>query len=249
MGWIAIDRKIKDHWLWDADRYDKAHAWLDLLLLANYTDKKMLYKGEVITCKRGDVNLSMSELAKRWRWSRKAVKHFLRVLENDKMVTTRVSTTRTVITLVNYEKYQLENVEGSNQGINEGNNKGSNEGNTTKQINKENKETNKYISSFVDFWKAYPRKQDKGQAYKCYLARLNDGYTPDQLLNACKNYAAECVKNKTDQRYIKHGATFLSVNEPFLDYLREDEGTNYDEIDRYIESDEFRNPTDDLPFM
>jgi len=81
------------------------------------------------------------------------------------------------------------------------------------------KVNNKYSSSFNEFWDNYPRKQDKGQAYKCYQARLNDGYTEEQLLTACINYAAECEHDKREKKYIKVGATFLSVNEPFVDYL------------------------------
>lgn len=91
-------------------------------------------------------------------------------------------------------------------------------------IGKVSIDKDKYICAFNEFWKNYPRKKDKARAYKCYCARLNDGYTEDQLLVACINYAAECEHNKTEERYIKHGATFLSVNEPFLDYLKGETG-------------------------
>ena len=132
-------------------------------------------------------------------------------------------------------------------------------GYTEDRIGKDSKGKDKYICAFDEFWKNYPRKKDKARAYKCYCARLNDGYTEDQLLTACINYAAECDHNKTEERYIKHGATFLSVNEPFLDYLkgesddvagrtRDDEEQRNAEIDRYLESDEFKNDND-LPFM
>lgn len=83
-----------------------ARAWIDLLLLANYEDKKIPYKGEVIVCKRGDVNLSISALAKRWGWSRDKVRRFLNLLEADGMVTTKTTTNRTTITLVNYGFFQ-----------------------------------------------------------------------------------------------------------------------------------------------
>ena len=117
-----------------------------------------------------------------------------------------------------------------------------------------------YICAFDEFWKAYPRRKDKARAYKCYLARLNDGYTEEQLLTACKNYAAECKRNKTEERYIKHGATFLSVNEPFLDYLKgegndrgiEQDSDGYEEREKeyleYFKSDEFKSGGQ-LPFM
>ena len=235
-GWISLDRQIQEHWIWQ-DRFSKGQAWIDLLLLANHEDSKQLYKGELVTCKRGDVNRSIKWLSERWGWSRKAVKHFLDLLERDGMVATEVTTNRTTITLVNWEKYQgtkpKRNTKGSNEGnnigSNGGNNEGSNKGSTYNNVNNDNNENNivnnninnKYPSSFNEFWECYPRKQDKGQAYKQYQARLNDGYSEEQLLIACKKYAAECENENREKRYIKHGATFLSINEPFVDYLKE----------------------------
>ena len=104
-------------------------------------------------------------------------------------------------------------------------------------IGKNSIDKSKYMCAFDEFWRNYPRKKEKAKAYKQYLARLNDGYTEDQLLAACINYAAECDHNKTEQRYIKLGATFLSVNEPFLDYLK---GESNDPLGRTSRTDEER---------
>lgn len=108
MGFILIDRKLSEHWLWNTEKFDKAHAWLDLILLANYVDKKKFYKGEIITCKRGDVNLSVKELASRWGWNWRTAKNFLNALANDGMITAEYTTKRTTITLINYDKYQFD---------------------------------------------------------------------------------------------------------------------------------------------
>lgn len=80
--------------------------------------------------------------------------------------------------------------------------------------------SNIYTNCFEDFWKAYPRKKEKSKAYKCYQARLKDGFSEDELLNAAKNYAEECEREHREERYIKLGATFLSSNTPFVDYLK-----------------------------
>lgn len=80
----------------------------------------------------------------------------------------------------------------------------------------------KYSKAFEELWSAYPRKREKANAYKCYKARLSDGFSEDELLTAVKRYADECSRNKTEQKYIKHGSTFLSANTPFLDYLSVD---------------------------
>ena len=78
---------------------------------------------------------------------------------------------------------------------------------------------NTYSCAFEAFWSAYPRKKEKANAYKCYKARLADGFSEDELMTAVKRYADECKARHTETRYIKLGATFLSSNTPFADYI------------------------------
>lgn len=84
---------------------------------------------------------------------------------------------------------------------------------------KSNKAIGNYSTDFEEFWAVYPRKADKAQAYKKYKARLEDGFSHEQLLEAAKNYANQCKRDRTEDRYIKHGKTFLGESTPFLDYL------------------------------
>lgn len=81
------------------------------------------------------------------------------------------------------------------------------------------KSKNPYTEGFEAFWKQYPRKKDKGNAYKKYRARLNDGFSEEELLEAAMNYRKECESEKREDKYIKHATTFLSETTPFLDYL------------------------------
>ena len=90
--------------------------------------------------------------------------------------------------------------------------------NNNKKKTKQKKSGN-YSTEFECFWEVYPRKSDKGEAYKKYLTRLKDGWSPEQLLTAAKKYRAQIVTNRTDQRYIKLCKTFLSDTTPFTDYL------------------------------
>ena len=78
---------------------------------------------------------------------------------------------------------------------------------------------NTYSCAFEALWAAYPRKKEKANAYKCYKARLADGFSEDELMTAVKRYADECKARRTEARYIKLGATFLSSSTPFQDYL------------------------------
>ena len=80
---------------------------------------------------------------------------------------------------------------------------------------------NIYSVHFESFWQHYPRKKEKQKAFKAYQARRKDGFSDDQLLEACINYADECRNTDREERYIKLGATFLSATNPFTDYFNE----------------------------
>ncbi len=77
----------------------------------------------------------------------------------------------------------------------------------------------KYSTGFEAFWEVYPRKIDKGNAYKKYEVRRKDGYSDEELLVAARRYAEECRAKHTEPEYIKHPKTFLSDATPFVDYL------------------------------
>lgn len=75
-------------------------------------------------------------------------------------------------------------------------------------------------SSFEHVWKLYPRHDEKKRALECYTARLNAGWTEEELLQATEAYAKECEERQTEKRYIKQAKTFFGINEPFVDYLK-----------------------------
>ena len=94
-------------------------------------------------------------------------------------------------------------------------------------IGKDN--NNIYSLLFEETYKVYPRKEGKKKAYGCYLARLKEGYTEEELLTAAKKYAEFCIKDKRETKYIKLASTFFGVNNFFVDYLKgdsENEGNN-----------------------
>ena len=65
---------------------------------------------------------------------------------------------------------------------------------------KSKKAIGNYSTDFEEFWRVYPRKADKAQAYKKYKARLEDGFSHEQLLEAAKNYADQCRRDRTEEK-------------------------------------------------
>ena len=103
-GWIKIHRKIIDHWIWaDSKRFK---WWLDILLLTNHSDKKVMIGGNLVLLKRGSFHTSELKLSERWNVSRNTVRNYLNALEKDNMINTKKTKNGTTIKVHNYEVYQ-----------------------------------------------------------------------------------------------------------------------------------------------
>lgn len=105
-GWISIHKQIRDHWVWEDPRY--LRAWMDMLMMANYSEIKKPYKDDIVTIKRGEFPSSYRALGLRWGWSKNTVIKFINRLKADTMVDTHTEFGFTVVKIVNYDKYQSE---------------------------------------------------------------------------------------------------------------------------------------------
>ena len=94
---------------------------------------------------------------------------------------------------------------------------------TGKKMSQKEKQEAKHGKDFEEFWSIYPKKVDKGEAFKKYKARRNDGYSAEEILEAAKAYKSQCEKNHTDKQYIKHAKTFLGPSLPFVEYIPKDQ--------------------------
>lgn len=106
-GWIKISREIVNHWLWqDAERLK---WWLDLLFLAAWERKRQLVGKQLVILQKGQFIASLSFLCKRWGRSRTMVEPYLNLLIEEGMIDKEVSRNISIITILNYEKYQAYN--------------------------------------------------------------------------------------------------------------------------------------------
>jgi hypothetical protein len=107
-GWIKLHRKLTENPLWANERFSKGQAWIDLLLLANHKDSKIIIGNQLIICKRGQCALSVNSYQARWGWSRQQIRGFFTLLESLSMIERNPTNKTTIITICNYESYQGE---------------------------------------------------------------------------------------------------------------------------------------------
>lgn len=149
-GWFKLHRKLFTHYLWEENRkLSKFEAWIDLLQLVSYTkNNSQMISGIKCDWGRGQYPVSILFLSKRWGWTEKPVRNFLKLLEKDRMIRLDRSSKWTMLTICNYDSYQ-------NQGQSEGKSKGNHEA-----VIKEVKEKKEVYSDILESWVEY-RKQLK----------------------------------------------------------------------------------------
>jgi hypothetical protein len=107
IGWIKIHRSLTEHWIYNEKRkFSKLEAWIDLLITANYEDKKVLIKGKLYEVKRGESVLSLDSWSKRWNWDKSSVRRFFDLLQKDSMIELISDNITTHITICKYDSYQ-----------------------------------------------------------------------------------------------------------------------------------------------
>ena len=103
-GWIKLDRAMLDHWVWqDADTLK---MWLEMLMRANFEDKKRLFNGRLIDIKRGQLIFGRKVYAERLGINENKIRKILKLLEKDGMIHQQTTNKYTVISITSYDLYQ-----------------------------------------------------------------------------------------------------------------------------------------------
>lgn len=68
----------------------------------------MKTRGGMVTIKPGQMWFSYNNIANRWGWSKNKVRRFFAALEKEEMVTVHGTTNGTLLTLVNYDNFNIQ---------------------------------------------------------------------------------------------------------------------------------------------
>ena len=103
-GWIKLDRSMLNHWVWqDAETLK---LWLEMLMRANFEDKKRLFNGQLVDIKRGQLIFGRKVYAERLGMKENKVRTIIKLLEKDGMIRQQTTNKYTVISITSYDCYQ-----------------------------------------------------------------------------------------------------------------------------------------------
>lgn len=111
-NFLPISRKLFKHGFWLEQRtYSRFEAWLDMLAQARYLDAEVqqLIGSAIMRWGRGELIASLRFVSERWGWSRSKADRFMRLLEDEGMITRRAPNGNgyVVITICNYDTYNV----------------------------------------------------------------------------------------------------------------------------------------------
>ena len=242
-GWVKIHRSIQDHWIWENPV--KLKWWLDLIMMANHQENKILINGELVIVSSGERHTSEDKLATRWGVSRNTVRKFLTLLEKDGMISMKKSRqTGTTYKVLNYNVYQGFSEEKKHQTAQriehqtaqQKDNDLNNELHINKNEKNEKNEKKKDIveqeldpipyREIIDYLNQKAGKNFKHSAAgnkKVIKARWNEGYRVDEFKRVIDVKAAEWLNDENMNQYLQPSTLF---GNKFDQYLNQRKGNS-----------------------
>lgn len=109
-GFYLLHRGWMDHPVFGREEFTQRTAWVWLIENVAWKDTQHRIGGKLVPVRRGQIAITVRELAERWRWSKSRVDRFLKLLRDAGMIRaesgTEAARSKLIITLCNYEKYQ-----------------------------------------------------------------------------------------------------------------------------------------------
>ena len=213
-GYILLHRSLLENWVWEKGRvFSRAEAWIDLIFLVNFAEGTHRIDNEVLLVPPGSRYTTIKELCERWKWSNTKVTNFLRLLQDDKMIVINHDKKKTLLTLVNWEKYQTKSDKKASEKRRENVEE-------TSLNNKGNKEkiNNIYTPEFELWYSGYPRKQAREDSAKNFAKRRKE-HGLEFILQCSENYLAYLKTLPPDkQEYTYASNNFFGQKAYYLEY-------------------------------
>lgn len=103
-GYICVPRELRSHWIWQQDK--KLRMWLDLVMLASWDNIDVAIGNTIIKVSRGQYITSIRSISRIWGCCNQTASDFLKLLEQTNMIKREITPKMSIITIIDYEKYQ-----------------------------------------------------------------------------------------------------------------------------------------------
>ncbi len=139
-GWIKLHRKTLDNPIITKDS-DYLAVWIYLLLNTTHKEYDVLFKGERITLKKGQLLTGRKSISEKLKIDENKVQRILKTLENEHQIEQQSSNKNRLITIVSWDKYQQDEQQDEQQ-VNNNRTTSEQQVNTNKNVKNINNDKN-----------------------------------------------------------------------------------------------------------
>ena len=196
-GSIKLFRKIINTSIYQDS--EMVHLFIHLLLCATETPIIVKTTNESFTLSEGQLVTTHTRLSNQTGINRSKIQRFLKILQEENMISINSGQTATIITILKYNTYQSQEEE-------------------EVEYTPEKSDTKTKIV-FESLWSQYPRKDGKKEAQRHYSASVKTEADIFNIHKALENYLLYTQKKYPDGdlTYVKKGATWFNNWEDWLD--------------------------------
>jgi hypothetical protein len=234
-GWVLIHRRLLGHRAFRNDGEAMVFAWM--ILRAAWQPTRVNYKGRLIPLKRGQLAASQRDMARALDRDKSWILRTTKRFENEAMIETSIEAGVSVITICNYDTFQIDPTYGEAVGEAVGE-ADLNQSRTTEQIRQIKQRNTKYdqfdfapdgdengselggqySAPFETWWREYPNKTGKGKAASMYEAAFKKlggasrgtARVHARLLHALLAQKKLWKRKGVEGKFIPHAATWLN---------------------------------------
>lgn len=219
-GYVKLWRKGVDSAVFSDPHLWQLWCWI--LMRANWTPNTTSVKtgrgNTLVDLFPGQFVYGRHTAAERLKTPPSSIRNRMQTLKNLKMVDIQPDKHYSIVTVLNWDLYQGNEIRG---GQPTGQASGQPKDNQrTKRRIKRIKRNNSYTTDFEKFWSVYPRRIGKQVAFIAWL-KVVESYPATDIISAAEEYAAECEREQREERYVLHPSTFLNKDR-WKDYCLED---------------------------
>lgn len=188
-GWIKVYRQMLDNPIVCKDS-DHIAVWIYLLLNATHTEYDTLFKGKRTTLQKGQLITGTISISKKLKINKDKVQRILKRFEIDKQIEQQTSNKNRLITILNWDKYQIVDKQFDKQVISKCKT-------TDKQVitnkNIKNIKNEKNVDKYDSVIEIYnfncpnlPKVQKITDKRKTAINKFLKEYTEEQFIEICK---------------------------------------------------------------
>jgi hypothetical protein len=199
-GWVKLHRSLLK-WEWFSDP-STAHFFTYCLLKASHNNYN--WRGKKLNT--GQFPFGLRQASTETGLTIKVIRTRLKRLKETHELAIETSAQGSVITIINWDKYQ----EGAHDGANKGQTKGKQRALTNK-VKKVKKVKNKETEFEIDLiYAAYPKKVGKKKGIDHLIKIIDTVELFDTILLGAKNYSMYVTHTETDLKYVKNFTTWVN---------------------------------------